>query len=66
MIEVKFGVLAVLADQPEKAFMLKTSVLGTYGKIASWAAEININVLLDCKKCFEKRSEELIQYRHWS
>jgi len=35
---VKVGVVAVLADQPEKAFMLKTSLLGS--QIASWAADV--------------------------
>ena len=36
-IHVKFGVVAALADRPEKAFTLKTALLGLYGRIASWA-----------------------------
>ena len=34
-IRAKIGVVAALADRPEKAFTLKTSLLGTYGKAAS-------------------------------
>ncbi len=66
MINVKFGVLAVLADRPEKASIMKTSLLGSYGKIASWASDINPNVLPDCRKCFEQHSEKIIECRHWS
>ena len=36
-IFAKLGLVASLADRPEKAFILKTALLGTYGKIASWA-----------------------------
>ena len=51
----KIGVVVVLVDCLEKASMLKTSLLGTYGQIASWAAAIEPDVLSDCKKCFKKR-----------
>ena len=51
----KIGVVASLANCPEKAFILKTTLLGTYGKIASWAAEFKANVSADCPACFNKR-----------
>ena len=35
VIHVRIGVVAALADRPEKAYTLKTSLLGIYGKIAS-------------------------------
>ena len=49
------GVVAALTDRPEKAFTLKTALLGIYGQIASWVAEIVPDVLADCKECFLKR-----------
>ncbi len=55
MLDAKFGLLAALADGPEKVFILKTTLLGAYGKIASLAAEIQTNILPDCKKCFSRR-----------
>ncbi len=64
VIEAKFGCLASLADRPEKAFILKTALLGTYGKIASWAAEIHTDILPDCKKCFDRRLKEVLKDRH--
>ena len=63
-IHIKLGVVAVLADRPEKAFMLKTALLGTYGQIASWAADIDPDVLPDCDRCFKKRTIALISDRH--
>ncbi len=54
MKNINFGVLAVLADCPEKASILNTSLLGTYGKITSWASDINPNVLTDYQKCLKK------------
>ena len=55
MIRVKLGAVANLADRPEKSFTLKTSLLGTYGRVASWATDINTDVLPDCNRCFQKR-----------
>ncbi len=52
--------LDALADRPKKAFILKTSLLGTYEKIASWAAEIHTDILPDCKRCFQKSVEIII------
>ena len=63
-IHLKAGVVAVLADRPEKCFMLKTSLLGTYGQVASWAAEINPDVFPDCKRCFARRQQALLTDRH--
>ena len=63
-IHAKVGVVAVLADRPEKAFMLKISLLGTYGQISSWAAAIEPNVLADCKRCFNRRISVLLLDRH--
>ncbi len=58
--------MAVLADCPEKAFALKTSLLGTYGQIAFGAAEVDPNVLPDCKFYFIKRKVALVADRHGS
>ena len=60
-IHVKVGPVVNLADRPEKAFTLKTSFLGTYGKVASWAAEIDPNVLPDCDRCFKARVRNLFE-----
>ena len=56
----KIGVVATLADRPEKAFLLKIPLLGVFGKIASWAADIRPDVLADCSKCFDVRVNALI------
>ena len=61
IIHLRIGVVAAMADRPEKAFTLKTSLLGDYGKIASWAADIDPEVLPDCKKCFQKRLEAVLK-----
>jgi len=58
---MRIGVVAVLADRPEKSYTLKTALLGTYGKIASWATDIIPDILADCKKCFLKRLELTLQ-----
>lgn len=63
-IHVKFGVVAALADRPEKAFTLKTALLGHYGRIASWATGIEPDALADCKKCFGRRLEAVLNDRH--
>jgi hypothetical protein len=63
-LRVKLGVVAVLADRPEKAFILKTSLLGIYGQIASWAADVEPNILADCKKYFLRRVKAVLQDRH--
>ena len=55
LVHAKIGVVAVLADRPKKAFMLKTSLLGIHGRIASWAADIEADIMADCKRCFRNR-----------
>lgn len=55
VIHVKLGPVAHLADRPEKAFTLKTSLLGIYGKVASWATDVDPKVLLDCDLCYRNR-----------
>ena len=64
IIYVKIGVVAALADRPEKAFTLKTSLLGVYGRIASWATDIDPDVLPDCNNCFLKRLDAVLQDRY--
>ena len=64
IIYVKIGVVAELADRPEKVFTLKTSLLGVYGRIASWATNIDPDVLPDCNDCFLKRLELVLQDRY--
>ena len=64
IIQCKFGVLACLADRPEKSFILKTALLGTFGKVASWAAEIQPNILADCSDCFETRLKHVLTDCH--
>ena len=44
--------------------MLKTALLVDYGQIASWADNVDLDVLLDCKCCFQKRKSALINDRH--
>ena len=63
-IFIKICVLAALADRPEKAFVLKICLLGTYGKIASWAASFDPDQLSDCKQCFRKRIEKTLLDRY--
>jgi hypothetical protein len=58
-IHVKMGPVAHLADRPEKAFTLKTALLGTYGKVASWAADVDPKVLPDCDVCYRQRVKNL-------
>ena len=60
VIHVRIGVVAALADRPEKAYTLKTSLLGQYGKIASWASDIVPDTLADCKRCFAERLRLLL------
>ena len=64
IIHVCFGVVAILTDRPEKAFNLKTSLLGDYGRIASWAACIASDILADCKLCFNERLKCILDDRH--
>ena len=64
IVHAQLGVVAALADRPEKSFTLKTALLGVYGQIASWAAEIEPDVLADCKKCFQRRCDKVMQDRH--
>ena len=63
-LHAKIGVVAVLADRPEKAFVLKTSLLGIHGRIASWATDIDPDILSDCNKCFKKRLSQIFNDRH--
>ena len=60
VIHVKLGVVANLADHPEKASTVKTALLGTYGKTASWAMDVNPRVLPDCDICYAKRLDSVI------
>ena len=62
-IKVKVGLIAYLADRSEKASVLKTSLLGTYGKQSTRAAEIDHIHLPDCQKCFKYRVLMLLSYR---
>ena len=64
VIYVCFGIVAILTDRPEKAFNLKTSLLGDYGRIASWAARIVPDILADCVSCFDQRLKALFSDRH--
>jgi len=63
-LHAKIGVVAVLADRPEKAFVLKTSLLGIHGRMASWAADIDPDILSDCKECFKRRLSLIFNDRH--
>ena len=61
----KIGIAATLADRPEKCFILKSTLLGTYGEVASWAMKVRADVLADCSNCFNKRVLGLAQ-NHYS
>ena len=58
-IHVKIGAVANQADRPEKSQSLQLALLGTYDRIASWAADVDHNVLPDCNACHKKRSERI-------
>ena len=47
---------------------MKRALLGDYGRIASWATHLDPDVLPDCKHCFLKRLEAILQdcYSHTS
>ena len=60
VIHVRIGVVAALADRPEKAYTLKTALLGLYGRMASWATDIVPDLFADCKNCFSKRLHLLL------
>ena len=59
IIHAKIGAVANQADRPEKSHTLQTALLGTYGRIASWAADIDHNILPDCNTCHKKRLERV-------
>ena len=57
---MKIGVVANLADRPEKASTVKTKLLGKYGKTASWAMDVDPRVLPDCDNCYAIRLDSVI------
>ena len=57
---VKMGLIAYLADRPERASLFKTMLLGTYGLRSGWAAEIDLKHLPDCRQCFAKRIKNVL------
>ena len=61
IIHLRIGVVAAMADRPEKAFTLKTSVLGDYGRVAIYATAIGPDVLPDCKNYFQKRLKAVLE-----
>ena len=63
-VHAKIGVVTVLADAPEKAFILKTSLLGHHGRIAYCAADTKLDIMADCKKCFKNRLLSVFNHRH--
>ena len=58
------GVLEVLTDCQEKAFILKTSLFGTYKKTTSWESNINTDILPDCPRCSKQRKEMVSKDYH--
>ena len=50
-IHVKTGAVANQANRPEKSQTLQIALLGTYGRIASWTADVDHNILPDCNTC---------------
>ena len=59
-IHVKIGAVANMTDRPEKASSLCTMLLGRFGRIASWAADVHPRVLPDCNKCHGNRLSNII------
>ena len=47
-IHVKLGAVANLAYRPEKSHTLQMALLGRYGRIASWVADVDHEVLPGC------------------
>ena len=63
-VNVKLGPVACMADRPEKAFELKTSLLGTYGQIANHAGEIVFDLFPDCTRCYVRRLQHVFDDPH--
>lgn len=61
VIHVKLGAVANLADHPETSFTLKTSLLRTYGQVASWATNVDPKVLPDCDHYFKEQVRNLFE-----
>ena len=59
VIHVKLGVVANLADRPEKASTVKTALLDVYSRTASWAMNLNSRVLPDFDNCYTKQMESV-------
>ena len=57
-------IAATLADCPEKYFILKSALIGTYGKVDSWAMDVRAILLAGCSVCFSKRVRVLSKDRY--
>ena len=71
-IDTAFDALVYLADRPERCSILKTLLLGSFGKRSLFASGIDVQRLPHCPTCFrtviervtQKRSTRLLPCRH--
>ena len=54
VINTCFDVLAYSADTPERRFILKQRLLGTYGMRSGWSGTVSGDKLPFCGRCFNK------------
>ena len=54
VIKTCFDVLAYSADTPERRFILKQRLLGTYGMRSGWSGTVSGDKLPFCGQCFKK------------
>ena len=58
---IQMGVLAYIADRPERSALLHTLHLGTYGKRSLWCANIDQVKLPYCQSCFDQEVNCLLE-----
>ena len=53
-----------MADRPEKAYLLKLALLGSFGQVALHAGQIVFDLFPDCTRCFKKRLSQVLADPH--
>ena len=53
-----------MADRPEKAYLLKSSLLGNYGQVALHVGQIVFDLFPDCTRCFKKPLHQVLSDPH--
>ena len=60
MKRVQMGLIAYVADRPERSALMKTSHLGNYGKRSLWSSFVDENHLPFCKRCFNQEIDSIL------